>query len=141
MVFRTIFSEHKRNAKNFNLKETIKMAGKEIVLYNYIQENREDTEIIPTLEKYGCIDKMQTNYNQVYIDTKMIPKNIFDAKKKRDAVIEIFENMAYKDRAEFNHNVDEFIEKGENWLLSKLNKEITINENKQSDTAKEGGKE
>ena len=46
--------ERKRMAQDFNKEEiTVTKAGKEINVYNFIQENREDTEIYPTLEKYG----------------------------------------------------------------------------------------
>ena len=65
--------ERKRMAQDFNKEEiTVTKAGKEINVYNFIQESREDTEIYPTLEKYGCIDRMVINEPDVYSDLRNI---------------------------------------------------------------------
>lgn len=115
-----INTEHKRMSQTFN-KEEIKVtkAGKEINVYNFIQESREDTEIYPTLEKYGCIDRMIMNGEDVYQDLRNI-KDLRNTMEQVQQANVLWNNLPLDIRKEFGHNQKEFMEKGEEWLSKKI---------------------
>lgn len=98
-------------------------AGKKINCYEEIQNNREDTEIYPTLEKYGCLDRMQLSIQDattLYADLtgqKFELRDMINQQKKAD---EMWENLPLDTRREFNHSKQEFLNKGANWLKNKI---------------------
>lgn len=52
--------ERTRAQQYFNTEEIhIIKAGKKINMQEYINANNEDAELIPTLKKYGCIDRIE----------------------------------------------------------------------------------
>lgn len=118
-----INTERKRMAQNFN-KDEIKVtkAGKEINVYQFIQTSREDTEIYPTLERYGCLDKMMLNTQEVYGDIRNI-KDLRNTIEQVEQANKLWDNLPLNVRQEFGHNKKEFIEKGENWLKNKIESE------------------
>lgn len=103
-------------------KITVTKAGKEYNVYNFIQEGREDTEIYPTLEKYGCIDRMILNEKEVYEDMRNMGnlRNRLDQIKEAD---NIWKNLPLEVRQEFGHSKREFVEKGEKWIKAKIDAE------------------
>ena len=112
--------ERKRMAQDFNKEEiTVTKAGKEINVYNFIQESREDTEIYPTLEKYGCIDRMIINEPDVYSDLRNI-KDLRNSIEQVQEATKLWENLPLDIRREFGHSQKEFMEKGEKWLKNKI---------------------
>lgn len=101
--------------------ENIKITkgGKTFDLYDYIQEGREDTEIYPTLEKYGCLDRMTLDAKGIYTD-------LTDKKDLRSSIeqIELSNKLWLQLPAEvrqiFNNDKKEFAENGESWLKNQI---------------------
>lgn len=127
---KAVFKKHLnrvRRQKKFDKDEIhfIK-CGKKINIYNLIQEGREDTEIYPTLEKYGCIDRMLLKgdaLNEAYVDmtNAMDLRNSLDQMK---AAENVWLNLPLETRREFNFNKHEFIENGLDWMRKKIDAEI-----------------
>lgn len=118
-----INTDKKRMSQTFD-KDNIKItkAGKEINVYQAIQDSREDTEIYPTLEKYKCIDRLKLNTEEVYGDIR----NIKDLRSTIEQVQEaekLWEGLPLEIRKEFGHSKKEFMDKGENWLKNKIEAE------------------
>lgn len=115
----------KRKQQNFDAKKIfIEKAGKKINMYDFIQESREDTEIYPTLEKYGCIDKMMLNREDVYTDYTELQKlgglrgvKDFEIKAKN-----MFYNLPTEIRKEFDNDINKFT-KGADDFIKKLKEE------------------
>lgn len=103
-------------------KITLKKAGKEFNVYQYIQENREDTEVIPTLEKYGCIDRMILNKEEMYQDFTNFKdlRTLNDQIRKAD---EMFNNLPIEIKQKFGNNKSMFMAEGEKWLAEEIKKE------------------
>lgn len=97
-------------------------AGKKENIYDHIQASRGDTEIYPTLEKYGCIDRMKLDGEAVYAEyTEMMNmRDIFELQKKGE---EIWQGLPLETRKDFGNNKEEFIKHGEEYLLKKIKKE------------------
>lgn len=108
-------------------KITFKRAGKEINVYDFIQAGREDTEIIPTLEKYGSIEVMKLhpeNAQAMYQDLTEIQqlggyREILDYQKKAK---EMFYNLPSDVRKDFDNDHKKFAEKGREYLNEKITK-------------------
>lgn len=113
------FGERVRKQQEFDKNATFTKAGKKICIYDMIQEAKEDSEIYQTLEKYGCLDKLQTNYGEMYGDFTQIPKDLRDLTESRNKIKEMFYSLDVKDREYFNHDVNNFIRNGEKFLLEK----------------------
>lgn len=102
----------------------IEMRGQKINVYQMIQEAREDTEIIPTLEKYGCIEKLGLDPQKVYTDMKELSditdlRQIYQAKEKAD---KLWKQLPIEVREKFNNNAHEFMKNGQKWLEEKIAK-------------------
>lgn len=108
-------------------KITFKRAGKEINVYDFIQAGREDTEIIPTLEKYGSIEVMKLNQNNaeaMYQDLTEIQnlggyRGILDYQQKAK---EMFYQLPSEVRKDFDNDHKKFAEKGRDYLNEKIQK-------------------
>lgn len=120
------FLKNRGNSKGqeFNKDEIFVIkAGKKINCYEEIQNNREDTEIYPTLEKYGCLDRMQLSIQDataLYADLtgqKFELRDMINQQKKAD---EMWENLPLDTRREFNHSKQEFLNNGAKWLKNKI---------------------
>ncbi len=120
------FLKNRGNSKgqDFNKDEIFVIkAGKKINCYEEIQKNRDDTEIYPTLEKYGCLERMQLTVNDaesLYADLtgqKFELRDILNQQKKAN---EMWENLPLDVRREFNHSKKEFLTKGKEWLKNKI---------------------
>lgn len=101
-------------AQNYDRKKImITKAGKTYNLYDSIQAAREDTEIYPTLEKYGNLETMGDKKN-----TQMIYADISEALDLRGLynqdlkLKEIFENLPAKERNQFGNDFYNFKENG-----------------------------
>lgn len=105
-------------------------AGIKINVYQLIQANREDTEIIPTLEKYGSIQRMQTNKIQLYEDvTKMGDlRNALEQIKKGK---EIWQSLDTETKNIFSNNVEKFINEAPEYYRKEQEKiKLEIEKNK-----------
>lgn len=100
-------------------KEKVIMKGQEICLYDLIQNSNVDTEIYPTLLKYGCLDHLKLDTDKVYGDFTAI-KGLRDAIEIAEKGNELFNKLPAEVKQEFNNNPKEFMEKGENWLKAKI---------------------
>lgn len=110
----------KTPGQTFNKDEIfIIKAGKKINMYQMIQEAREDTEIYPTIEKYGTIEKLKLNTEEVYADVSNA-MNLRNALDKSREIENVWYNLPLETRQEFNHSPKEFAERGYDWLNKKI---------------------
>lgn len=123
------FTESKENY-------SITQYGEKYNLYEHIQNAREDTEIIPTLEKYGMAKGMEKlkRYNpenaaKYYGDFRELSdmRNMLDKAKKAD---ELWLGLPLEVRNKFGNSQREFYENGGKWLKEETDKYISkINQN------------
>ena len=105
----------------------LKMKGKEFDIYDWIQENREDTEIIPTLEKYGCLDRMKIDDDVLYGDiTELMKGGLRGIMEREQETEDLWNSLPWEYRQEFQNNKALFIENGEKWLKDRIEKAKTI---------------
>lgn len=99
-------------AQNYDKdKITIVKGGKKINVYDMIQEAREDTEIYPTLEKYGMINSMATDKKLIYADISEALS--YQDLAEQDARLNtIFEEMPAKERNKFDNDFYKFKQNG-----------------------------
>lgn len=112
----------KKSQKFDKSKITLTKAGKTYNVYDKIQEAREDTEIYPTLEKYGCIDRMMLDSQGVYADFQNF-NDLRDLKDQQNMATNMFYNLPLETRKEFNNNINTFVKEGEKWLKNKIEEE------------------
>ena len=110
-------------------------AGKEINVYELIQANREDTEIIPTLEKYGSIQRMQTNKIQLYQDVTQM-SDLRNALEKINKGKEIWKNLDTNIKNIFNNDVNKFINEAPEYYKKEKQK-LELEQNKEQQIQKE----
>ncbi|UPW41192.1 internal scaffolding protein [Sigmofec virus UA08Rod_5228] len=105
------FNWRERKQQSFDKENIVfEKMGKKINIYDFIQEGREDTEIYPTLEKYGCIDKMMLNREDVYADYTELQK-MRDYRGVKDFEIQaknMFYNLPLEVRKEFDNDINKF---------------------------------
>lgn len=116
-----------RKAQDFNREEiTIKKAGKEYNVYDAIQEAREDTEIYPTLEKYGCLDRMMLDKELTLADFKEYNgfADLRDYKQQQIKAKEMFYNLPLETRQHFNNDINQFIKDGEKYVNELIKQDL-----------------
>ena len=94
-----------------NHKATVIKAGKEICLYDQIQASKDDAEIETVLKKYGCLDSMQVNKQEILENYEHITE-LKDVLEQNRQIEELFMNLPVEERAKFGHNVQQFIQEG-----------------------------
>lgn len=112
----------KRFNQDFDIKETLTKAGKKFCVYDKIQEAREDTEIIPTLKKYGCIPTYTQDSASMYQDFTAA-NDLRGVLDRKIAAENAFYNLPAEVRREFDHNIDNFMKNGEKYIKDKIAKE------------------
>ena len=119
-VFRKLTEEQETIApgQTFDRDYTLTKAGRTYNLYDSIQEAREDTEIEPTLKKYGCIDRMIVNIPDVYADLRGMNDLKSTIERQRRGQ-EIWDNMSREIKEEFNNNIYNFMDHGLEWAEKK----------------------
>lgn len=119
------FKWRERASQHFDKEKIVfEKKGKKINIYDFIQEGREDTEIYPTLEKYGCIDKMILNREDVYADYTELQK-MQDLRGVKDFEIQaktMFYNLPLEVRKEFDNDINKFTRGADNYI-AKLREE------------------
>lgn len=117
---------------------TMKRAGQEINVYDFIQANREDTEIYEVLEKYGCIDKIKKTDEALYADITEIQKldGLRGMVEKQKQAKAMFEQLPIEVRKEFNNSLNEFSLKAPAYM-QKLGE--SIEKKKEAEMVKEKG--
>lgn len=114
------FKWRERKSQTFDKsKISLTKAGKTYNVYDKIQEAREDTEIYPTLEKYGCIDRMMLDTQGVYADFTSF-KGLREMKDQQKTADQMFYNLPLETRKIFNNDKNIFIRDGEKWLKDKI---------------------
>ncbi len=127
------FKWRERKSQTFDKsKIVLKKAGKTYNVYDKIQEAREDTEIYPTLEKYGCIDRMMLDTKGVYADFTNF-KGLREMKEQQQMADQMFNNLPLETRKIFNNDKNVFMRDGEKWLKNKIAAEEAA---KQAETPK-----
>lgn len=117
-----------RKTQNFDAKKiTLTKAGKTYNVYDSIQENREDTEIYPTLEKYGCIDRMMLDKEGIYADFTTY-KGLREMKEQQKFANEMFYNLPLDVRKKFNNDMYTFMKDGEKYVKELIDQEKTQKE-------------
>lgn len=119
------FKWRERASQHFDKNKIVfEKNGKKINVYDFIQEGREDTEIYPTLEKYGCIDKMILNREDVYADYTELQK-MQGLRGVKDFEIQaktMFYNLPLEVRKEFDNDINKFTRGADNYI-AKLKEE------------------
>lgn len=118
---------------------TLTKAGKTFNVYDKIQENREDTEIYPTLEKYGCIDRMMLNTQGVYADFQEF-KGLREMKEQQIKADQMFNSLPLDVRIKFQNDKNLFMRDGEKWVKELIKAEEEKNKpfpNTETETVKE----
>ena len=93
--------------------------GKEIDVDAMIQAGREDTEIYPTLEKYGCLDKLEIDNKGVYGDFREI-KSLENIIEQNEKATNLWNNLPLEVREQFGNDKNRFLNEGEEWLKNKI---------------------
>ena len=97
--------------------------GKTFNVYDWIQENREDTEIEPTLKKYGCIPQEMLNKQGVY-DDFTVYGDLRGVQEQMKKAKEMFYSLPLETRQKFNNNIDTFTKEGKNYVKGLIDAEI-----------------
>ncbi|UPW41490.1 internal scaffolding protein [Dipodfec virus UA23Rod_1071] len=106
-------------AESFDINYMQEKGGETFNLYESIQEAREDTELYPTLEKYGSIERMIINEADVYGDLRQV-KSLKGELEKLEAAERLWNSLPWDVRSQFNNNRYNFMENGESWLMEKM---------------------
>lgn len=123
-----------QNFSNSKENYSITQYGEKYNLYQHIQNAREDTEIIPTLEKYGMAKGMEKlkRYNpedaaKYYGNFSELSdfRNLMDKSKKAD---EMWKGLPLELRQKFGNSQREFMEKGASWLKEEQEKFLAENQ-------------
>lgn len=110
-------------AQNFDKdKIMLTKAGKTFNVYDKIQEGRADTEIYPTLEKYGCIDRMMLDKQSVYADFQNF-KGLREMKDQQIMAEQMFYNLPLEVRQKFNNDKSLFMKDGEKYIKELIDAE------------------
>ncbi len=102
----------KRMSQSFDKEKiTLTMAGKTFNLYDKIQEGREDTEIYPTLEKYGCLpnefksDAEVMNYLAGHVQEFDKKYDLRDVSDQKIMAEKLFYNLPLNIRNKFDNDI------------------------------------
>lgn len=101
-------------------------AGQEIRVKSWIEAGREDTELYKTLEKYGCIDRMIINKEQVFGDLTQV-MGLRDSIEQMKRANMLWESLPLDFRKEFLNDKTEFMRHGIDYLKKKIENEQKIN--------------
>lgn len=102
----------------------IKRGSKMINMYQMIQEGREDTEIEPTLKKYGCLE------GNIAVDNKKMLADFSEMQDFRginDMAIkakEMFYDLPLATRQKFNNDINTFTKEGKAYVQKLVDKDI-----------------
>ena len=84
-------------------------AGKKIIMQEYINANNEDAELIPTLQKYGCIDRIEKQ-NPADLEWGKENKNLCltDALEAMNKAKELWNSLNEKTREFYKNDFETF---------------------------------
>lgn len=135
--------EHVRASQKFN-RDTIHIVqkGQKIYLTELMEANREDTEIYPTLEKYGCIDKCCKQSALEY--GEQLNPDLMEAVEILRKGEEIWNSLNVKTREFYNNDKEKFIQNAHKDFLAeqeKLQKQAQKNQEKEQKEVKNNGEQ
>lgn len=110
--------------------------GEKVNVYDFIQEGREDTEIYPTLEKYGSIKRMELDTPAVYQQFEKI-NDLRDHLEQQKQAENMWNALPLEIRQQFNNDRYEFMNNGMQWLekrLEQIKAKETTNTTPQTET-------
>lgn len=114
----------KRMSQSFDKDNiTLTKAGKTFNVYDKIQEGREDTEIYPTLEKYGCIDRMMLDHQGIYDDFTRYG-TLRDLKEQQKMAEQMFYDLPIETRQVFNNDINQFMKDGQKYVKKLVDADI-----------------
>lgn len=114
----------KRATQSFDKEKiTLTKAGKTFNVYDKIQEGREDTEIYPTLEKYGCIDRMMLDHQGIYDDFTKYGE-LRNIKEQQKLANQMFYDLPLDVRQKFNNDISVFMKDGEKFVKKMVDEDI-----------------
>lgn len=110
--------------QNFDREEKIEIKGQKVKIVDFIQEE-ESNDIYYNLEKYGCLDKLTLNKEQLYADFNeyISLRDIQDKIVKAD---NMWGNLPLDIREKFNNDKNLFANTGMEWLKDEIQKEIKL---------------
>lgn len=108
-------------------KPTFVKYGKEYDIQEYIEAGREDTEIYPTLAKYGCLTPLERTPSEIYGDFREY-NDLRSTIEKGRKIKDMWDQMPTDIKNEFNNDMNEFIDKGQEWAKKKVDAEIKAKE-------------
>ena len=116
----------------------IKRFGEERDIYDMIQEARADTEIYPTLEKYGCLDRITRDTAAIYGDFTEIKelRNVIEQSNKAE---ELWKSLPLDMREHFQNNKELFMEGAEEYLTNKIKEQEEKNKTTGADVTDNKG--
>lgn len=109
--------------QKFDQEISVMKAGQKIIWKDYIRENNVDCEIYPTLEKYGCLKPIELNIELLHGDMSEFSdlRTNLDRKIKAD---KMWRGLPLDIRAQFNHDINEFIDRGSEWIKEKFSSHL-----------------
>lgn len=82
---------------------------------------------LPTLEKYGCLDRMKIDDDVLYGDiTELMKGGLRGIMEREQETEDLWNSLPWEYRQEFQNNKALFIENGEKWLKDRIEKAKTI---------------
>lgn len=93
--------------------------GEKVNVYDFIQEGREDTEIYPTLEKYGSIKRMELDTPAVYQKFEKV-NDLRDHLEQQKEAVNMWNALPLDIRKQFNNDRYEFMNNGMQWLEKRM---------------------
>lgn len=127
------YSPEENISQTFSKDPKIKRNGKMISINDEIQKNREDTEIYPLIDKYGCIEKIPMDTQVIQGDISSI-KDLRSLKDQQIAVENLWNTLPLDVRKQFGNDLNNFYNNGEAWINNVIAKE---NETKKANTPAE----
>lgn len=122
MSFYHKMPERKFEAKKIDTDAIVMQAGKAINWKKFIQENNVDLDIYEVREKYDGEYRNRLKYDPeieaAEIDHTMTLEKVYERNK---AIRNQWLNLPEKVRMEFNNDVNEFVDRGQEWLNKKRN--------------------
>lgn len=126
-----IRGQREKIAQSFDLKKiSFLRNGKPVNLYNYIQEQTEDTDIYKTLEKYGCLETLELKTEQIFGEFNEC-MTLRDVYEQDQAFKNLWNSLPINIRNEFKNDRLRFMKEGEQWLKDQLAKEQTQQQTEQ----------
>lgn len=144
MKFQTAYSGKISPSQDFNHKKiTFRKAGKDINIYDLTQAGREDTEIYPTLEKYGILPSVETaaqflanRAGGFYAEFEQM-MDLRDFHEIRQRSNEMWQDLPQEIRDKFHNDKEEFMNEGLDWLKAQMQPKEEVKEVKQTEANNE----